>query len=191
MGSVPTDRAATTEGTVGMAVATAGAIPAGVDTLAAGIPAAVGIERLTLESAEEQDALGEVVTFAVTKSNYAAKPDRVLLRRDASGAALLPLDNADVARVAPVLGKDPARTERRKAREDEQSARATAEDNAVVQAVRERPGIPLRELVKRVQAIAHCGANRAEVAIERTRERLDVRDGPRRTRLHYLAGTDA
>jgi RecA-family ATPase len=33
---------------------------------------ALSVERLELEGAEERERLGEVVTFAVTKSNYAA-----------------------------------------------------------------------------------------------------------------------
>ena len=48
------------------------------------------------------------MTFAVTKSNYAAKPDPVLLRRDLDhGGALVPLDEADLATVAGARGKDP------------------------------------------------------------------------------------
>jgi hypothetical protein len=151
----------------------------------------LSVERIKLDGAEEQARLGEVVTFDVTKSNYAAKPDPVILRRNLDhGGALVPVDGADIEAITAARGKDPARGERRRVREAEQGARDVVEDDAVIQAVRERPGIPLRDLAKRVQAIAHCGANRAEVAIARTRSRLDVREGPRMAKLHYLPGTD-
>jgi RecA-family ATPase len=153
---------------------------------------ALTVERLKFDTPEEAERLGEVVTFRVTKSNYAPKPDPIVLRRDVDrGGALRPLDEADLERVKQARCLDPARTEKRRAMEAEQGERETNEDGAVVQAVRERPGIPLRDLVKRVQAIAHCGANRAEVAIERARDRLDVREGPRKAQLHHLRGTDA
>jgi RecA-family ATPase len=152
---------------------------------------ALSVERLKLDGVEEQAALGEVVTFAVTKSNYAPKPDEVLLRRDLEhGGALVALDEADLETVAAVRGVDAGKAQRQRARQATATGRETAEDEAVIQAVGERAGIPLRELVKRVQAISRCGPNRAEVAIARVRERLDVRPGPRSAQLHYLPGTD-
>jgi len=66
-----------------------------------------------------------------------------------------------------------------------QTERERGEDDAVRRAVAERPGTPWRELVKRVQALARCGPDRAEVAVARVAPALDVRDGPRRARLHY------
>jgi hypothetical protein len=76
------------------------------------------------------------------------------------------------------------RKAKRAAKVAETDARDAKEDAAVLQAVRERPGIPLRDLVKRVQAIAKCGADRAGVAIARA-STLNVRPGPRNARLHY------
>lgn len=59
------------------------------------------------------------------------------------------------------------------------------EDLAVMQAVSEHPGIALRDLMTRVQAAVRCGRDRAQVAITRCADRLDVRDGPKRARLHF------
>jgi hypothetical protein len=147
---------------------------------------ALAVERLKLDGAEEQAALGEVVTFAVTKSNYAAKPDPVLLRRDTGhGGALLPLDESDRAIVSTVLGEDRARETRRAEKGAELGARLAAEDDAVDRAVGARPGISTRDLVTAVQAATHCGRDRAAVAVERAAVRLDVRSGPRSARLHY------
>ena len=62
--------------------------------------ASLGVERVKLEHREEQERLGEIVTFTVTKSNYAMKPEPVLLRRDRDhGGALHELDAADLAAV--------------------------------------------------------------------------------------------
>jgi hypothetical protein len=110
----------------------------------------------------------------------------LLLRRDnENGGALVPLDEADIETVRIARANDPARAEKGRVREAERASKETAEDRAVRQAVDERPGIPTRDLVKRVQAIAKCGPGKAEVAIARVAPSLEVRPGPRNARLHY------
>jgi RecA-family ATPase len=145
----------------------------------------LGTERLELGDADTRERLGEIVTWTNTKTNYSRKAEPVLLRRDLdNGGALVPLDDADEAMVRDARGLTAAQAQKDERKAAERSARESAEDAAVVQAVTDRPGIPLRDLVKRVQALLHCGADRAEVAVARAD--LDVREGPRRARLHYL-----
>lgn len=61
--------------------------------------ASLDVERLDgFSSDAARSRLGELVTFSVTKSNYAKKPDPLQLRRDGEhGGALLSLDEMDVA----------------------------------------------------------------------------------------------
>jgi hypothetical protein len=147
---------------------------------------ALSVEVLKFDAPEEAERLGEVVTFKVTKSNYAVKPPPIVLRRDPDhGGALRPLDAADLEAVDRVRGVDPLRVEKRRVQATELGAREAAEDKAVRQAVNDKPGIPLRELRERVRALAHCGRERAEVAIARVAPSLDVREGPRSAKLHF------
>jgi RecA-family ATPase len=61
---------------------------------------ALSVESLKFDSPEEAERLGEVVTFKVTKSNYARKPAPIVLRRDLEhGGALRPVDEADLERI--------------------------------------------------------------------------------------------
>ncbi len=146
----------------------------------------LGTERLELDDPETRERLSEVVTLAVTKSNYSRKPDPIVLRHDRdNGGALVLLDEADAETVAGARGRDPARETRRAAKDAETGARSATEDEAVLRAVRERPGVSLRDLATTVQAIAHCGRERAYVAVRRVTDRLDVRDGARGAKLHY------
>jgi RecA-family ATPase len=143
-------------------------------------------ERLELADSDTRERLGEVVTFTVSKSNYGRKPDPIMLRRDLdNGGALVPLDEADLETTKNARGRDPARETKRAAKDAELGEREAAEDAAVDRAVNARPGIPTRDLVAAVRAATRCGGDRAMVAVARAADRLDVREGPRKARLHY------
>jgi len=149
--------------------------------------AALSVERLKFDDTDERERLGEIVTFAVTKSNYARKPEPVALRRSRDhGGALVPLDEHDFATVERARNVAALASPKRVARQAENASKEGAEDAAVLQAVSERPGIPLRELATRVAALARCGRQRALVAVDRVRDRLLVVDGPRGAKLHAL-----
>lgn len=148
---------------------------------------ALAVEELTFESAEEQERLGEVVTWSVTKSNYAMKPRPILLRRDNDhNGALVPVAADDLERIEAARAK-PTGQEARKAdaKQRAQDTKEAREDEAVRAAVREHPGLSTRDLTTEVQARAHCGRDRAVVAIARMLDELDVREGARKARLHY------
>jgi RecA-family ATPase len=146
--------------------------------------AGLSVQKVALDDAEERERLGRIFTFAQTKSNYSRAFEPVLLRQ-ADGGPFVPLDETDLALVERARGRDPDRERRQGAKDAESSARQSVEDRAVIQAIHERPGIPTRDLAKRVQAIAHCGGERALVAIARVAPHLDIRPGARQARLHY------
>jgi RecA-family ATPase len=155
----------------------------------------LGAERLELDDEDTRERLGEVVTFAITKSNYSRKADRVLLRRDLdNGGALVPLDETDLETVMAARGKDPEREARSAAREaereqtratrqrlaDERRARETAAkvaegetrrraaDRALVAVLRERPGITGDELRSALAArLDGCSRQRMQDTIAR------------------------
>jgi hypothetical protein len=134
--------------------------------------------RAVLVLSAKGEAELEVISLAMPKANNVKRWDPILLRRDEHGV-LLPLSDVEVSKLA--TAKAEAAPAQRK------QAKLDAEDAAVMKAVRERPGIPLRDLVKRVQALAECGASRADVAISRAvGERLRVIPGPRSAKLHYI-----
>ena len=149
---------------------------------------ALAVERIKLDVAEEQAALGEVVTFAVTKSNYAAKPEPVILRRDtAHGGALLPLDEADLATV-----EGARRGAERHAVREASAIRAAGdrrdkEDTALGEML--SPGVELSEraiLARLRSVLGRCSDAAGRDAIERSiaAGRIVTIPGPRRARLH-------
>ncbi len=146
-------------------------------------------ERVEVDGRDAAGRLGETVTIAVAKSSYGLRPEPIVCRRDHDhGGALVPLDAADLETVSGAREPDHARAERQRSREAERATAEQAEDAAVLQVVGEEPGISVRNLTTRVRVIARCGQERAEVAIARARERLDVRPGPSGAKLHYLRG---
>lgn len=146
----------------------------------------LGAERLELEDADTRERLGEIVTWTNTKTNYSRKAEPVLLRRDLeNGGALLPLDEADLETLRQARGRDPAKETKRAAKDAEQSTREAGEGAAVDRIVADRPGIPYRELLTEVMGACKCGKDRAEVIVARAANRLDVRPGPRKARLHF------
>ncbi len=144
-------------------------------------------ERPALRSEESLETLREVVTLTHTKTNYSRKAEPLLLRRaDAFGGALVALsdDEADIVKRA--KGRSAERMAKAEARENERLLREKKEDEAVQQAVGERPGIPKGDLLDRVRALAHCGQARASAAVARVGPSLVILPGPRDARLFYL-----
>jgi hypothetical protein len=135
---------------------------------------ALSVESLDLDGAEEQDRLGEVVTFSVTKSNYAAKPPPVLLRRDPElGGALVPLDEPDTECVRAARGFDRDRDAKQAQRGREEAERCAREDSAL-ESICSAPGAPTSKRAIRAAlaaAMGTCSHDRADAAIERRRLR--------------------
>lgn len=143
---------------------------------------ALSVERLDLAEAEERARFGEIVTFAVTKSNYAAKPDPIVLRRDLdNGGALVPVNDDDMATIdAGRTSAGPSAT-RSAARQAATVTREQQEDRAVLWAVSTEPGLSTRALIPKVRArLSGLGGDRALVAITRVSPMLRIENGPRR-----------
>lgn len=154
--------------------------------------ASLSSERVPCEDAETAARLGEIVTFAVTKSNYSKKGEPLLLRRDHdNGGALLPLDESDLevlrqAReaAAPTARRKSERDTEREAREARQVAeraakasereaqvreRDRADDAAAREVIAASPDATVRALVGQLRGILACGSDRAFAAITRVR----------------------
>jgi RecA-family ATPase len=98
---------------------------------------ALSVERLKVEGTEERARLGEVVTFSVTKSNYAAKPDPILLRRDQdNGGALVPVEDDDLKAIGEARRGSGEKAAKRAERDAGRAADA-AERERLAQATRE------------------------------------------------------
>lgn len=156
--------------------------------------------------------LDELVTFTVTKSNYAKKPDAILLRRDPDhGGALVPLDDVDLSiiedarrsvdprsrrrserdaeQAAAEARRDEKRSAQARERDEEEARRKAREDAALLEVLRVRPGIGSRELRAALKAeLGGCRAHAADEASARLRK-LDlvrVEPGPNRSSRHFL-----
>jgi hypothetical protein len=119
--------------------------------------------------------LREIVTASVVKSNYAKKPEPVVLRRDTeNGGALVPLDDADremIAQARATKGDD-AKTERTERRA---KAELAADVAAVAKYVTEHPGCTVRA----ARAVAvNDNPRRWERALDVLGERLLANGGP-------------
>ena len=175
--------------------------------------AALSSEPVRVESPEERERLGEVVTLAFTKSNYSRKADPLLLRRDPSRmGTLVPLDAIDVSTVSAALrGPDrrearsaelaARREERERAKAEEharkeaaavakRAARFREEELAALAVIGERPGITLAELRSEIAAkLGGCGHDAAKDAITRLGPSVRTETGKSNSKLHYLAHT--
>ncbi len=149
--------------------------------------AALSVEQPKLDGAEEQERLGEVVTFYVTKSNYAAKPDPVVLRRDHdNGGALVPVDASDLETIEGAKQGALLDTPRRQARKAEARSEAEAIDTAVLRIVGANPGINQTDLRDKVRGLTFCGDPAARAAIARVDDRLTKTPGLNRSVLYRL-----
>jgi hypothetical protein len=147
---------------------------------------ALGAEELPFEDEDERERLGEVVTFAVTKSNYSRKPAALTLRRHSDHlGALVPLDDHDIGLVEAARQRTTLRTPKAEARKAEGATRDAAQDVAVLRIVAEAPGITWRKLCERVAALTGCGDWSARKAIERATGRLIVRPGAKRALTYF------
>ena len=133
------------------------------------------------------DRLEDVVTLEFTKSNYSRGAKPILLRRDVeNGGVLLPLDKEDQETVREFRASQDKRTKTAKAREEQSAKRAAedtakqertqrqeqenraAEEQAVIDVLRELPGTSSRELRSYVRAkLATCGSERCDAAVAR------------------------
>jgi RecA-family ATPase len=157
---------------------------------------ALSVEHLNLDDHEERQRLGDLVTFAVTKSNYAMKPEPILLRRDVdNGGALVLLDDADrelvqrsrsgsAARTAKTSEREAERERVRDVREQQKATRRAAlaaareaeardrndgDDEAAHQLIEANPRATVRALVALFRKARTCGGTRAHAAIVRVR----------------------
>jgi hypothetical protein len=146
------------------------------------------VATMTTERPEADDEAEstEVVTIAVAKSNYSRRGEPIVCRRDPThGGALVAMAADEVERLGAARTAATPQAKRQAERDAAEAERRGTEDEAVLAAVTERPGIPLRDLVSAVRVRIHCGADRASVAIARVCPRLHVEDGPRGAKLHY------
>ncbi len=155
---------------------------------------ALTVERLTVDASEEAERLGEVVTFRITKSNYAPKPEPILLRREVDhGGALRPLDEADCAAVekARAAGKAGVadRAARQSVREEADATRRTeqaqADERAALRVVMRSQGLNGGDLRTAVKREARCGQTRAVDALRTLSPYLRVEPGPNKSARHY------
>jgi RecA-family ATPase len=156
---------------------------------------ALSVERLKFESPEVQERLATVVTFDVPKTNYAARPEPIVLRSDPdNGGALVPLDDADLelirqarqdatrnpktaqreddrrkASAERAATEADRRAERTTLREESTRQRDADDDQAARELVTAAPDAPVRVLVARLKAARACGSTRAFDAIHRVR----------------------
>jgi RecA-family ATPase len=155
--------------------------------------AALSSERVQCADAETSLRLGEIVTFAVVKSNYARKAEPVLLRRDANnGGALLPLDATDMETVvAARAGAEPA-ARRRAQREEQGKARAATVAEAIVAVLGAHPeGLSYRGLRGKVKNRVTCSDAVLGAALQSLGPRLRKSPGRDRSTLHFLAPGEA
>jgi RecA-family ATPase len=149
--------------------------------------ASLTVERFKFGEPEEQERLGKIVTLAQTKTNYSLDFDPLALRRNQDGR-LVPLVADDVEAVERAKQEAVLRTPKAEARKTESTTKEGAQDEAVMRAVTECPGITWRELCVRVAALGGCGDFSARKAIERTADRTETRPGPKAAALYYKRG---
>lgn len=114
--------------------------------------AAMAVERVDAEGVGLDD-LKETARFSVTKSNYSAKGESFLLRRDDdNGGALLPLDDVEKQAVASAKRSGSPSAQKKKERDEERKLRAAAVDAALLSIIGEQSGIKARELRAAVAA---------------------------------------
>lgn len=133
---------------------------------------ALSAESLEIDGEEVRERLGELVTFSVTKSNYAMKPEPILLRRDGEHmGALVPLDAPDLAVVADARGVDRGRDARDLRAAQAEAERCSREDAALGE-IMSATGAPTSKRSIRAAmaaALGTCSHDRADAAIERRR----------------------
>ncbi len=98
---------------------------------------ALVVEALSFEDEATRLRLGEIVKLGVTKSNYAAKPAPVVLRRDLDhGGALVPVDGDDLKFIEAARTASANTSAKREARQADGAVKVEAQDGAVLRAVR-------------------------------------------------------
>lgn len=137
----------------------------------------LGVERLELEDEAERERLGEVVTWAHSKSNYSRRAEPVLLRRAVEyGGALLSLDAGDEQTVLSARGRAQPQEQRREAARRHEQERAARED-AALDAILSSADAPVgaRELRACLRArLGSCSSDRADACLARRRRRTEI-----------------
>lgn len=139
--------------------------------------ATLAAERVRHEAPEAESRLGELVAFAVAKSNYARKPEPLTLRRDlANGGALVPLDAADRAMVAQAQASADPKARRATERADARDDLA----RAVLDALAAAPGpVAKRRLFASVRAALPCSYDTFDAVLAHLGDRVVSLRGPR------------
>ena len=93
----------------------------------------LSVEELKFDSLAERQRLGEIVTFSVTKSNYAPEARAGAAGRDDNyGGALLPLDDSDLETIE--LARQQSTSKGRRTAEKQSEAAKKAEEERKTQA---------------------------------------------------------
>lgn len=136
--------------------------------------ATLGVERLAFDDAQEQERLGEIVTWSHAKTNYSRRADDLLLRRDLeNGGALVPLDQDDLAMVERARGRDEPR-ERRQAQRERVESETRMREDAALDEILSGPEAPSKIADVRSAlraALGTCSNDRADAAMARRRQR--------------------
>lgn len=149
--------------------------------------ASLSVERLPCSDPDVAARLGELVTFTVHKSNYSAKGEPVMLRRDADTGTLTALDAVDLATVSEARADADPGAQRRAARADLGRARLQEVCDVVRAALQATPGLSWRALLSRVIAArGACPRDTFDAALASMALRTEP--GPKRSTLHFLAG---
>ena len=154
--------------------------------------ASLSVERVPCEDPEVAARLGELVTFAVHKSNYSAKGDPVLLRRDHEhGGTLLALDAPDLAMVGEARTSSNPALQRQAEREEQGRARNGTIAALVCDILRASPGMSGRALHAAVVAArGSCSRPAFEAALASLGDAVRTGPGPDRSTLHYLVSEE-
>src|SRR5690606_20281056 len=128
-------------------------------------------------------------TLTVVKSNYARKPEPIVLRRDhRNGGALLPLDAHDEALLGEAREEAEPSARRRTQREEQERARMTAIASSVRDVLRATPGLSGRARLAAVVARrGQCSRPTLEAAIALMGDEVTTSRGPDRSTLHFLS----
>lgn len=154
--------------------------------------ASLSVERVPCDDPEVAARLGELVTFAVHKSNYSAKGDPVLLRRDHDhGGTLVALDAPDLAMVSEARASSNPAAQRQAAREEQGRARNGTIAALVCDILRASPGMSGRALHAAVVAArGSCSRPVFEAALASLGDAVRTGPGPDRSTLHYLVSEE-
>jgi hypothetical protein len=106
------------------------------------------------------------VTLSMVKTNYSMYPAPVVLRFE-DGGVLVPATEEEKERLARAREEADPKAKRARERDQTKTDKLSERDSAITSALRRSPGLGTLELRKQVMALAKCGAETADVSIER------------------------